>query len=202
MRFTSILFQLIAASNAVAAQRQTVQEAAVDARHMLLQESEGTLLSVYQSGVAPSPHLVGVPIGIMEYFADCSTDGSPTMLMLDIAPATRNYKAGSNLTLSLRDHAYDNPLQHGRMYMVGSLSEITDKKEARRVEKCFLSRHPDAEIVAPGRDVHSSTFYTMNVDSLYYFGGFGNVSYIGFIPMELYKSAKIENTRTPITFQA
>lgn len=202
MRFTSILFHSIITYNLVAAQRQTVEEAAVDARHMLMQESEGTLLSVYQSGVAPDPRLVGVPIGIMEYFADCSKDGSPTMLMLDIAPATRNYKAGSNLTLSLRDHYYDNPLQHGRMYMVGSLSEVTDAKEAKRVERCFLARHPDAEIVAPGRDVHSSNFYTMNVDSLYYFGGFGNVSYIGFIPMDLYKSAKIEKSRTAITFQA
>lgn len=173
----------------VASQRQTLREAAIDARKMMLHESEGTLLSVYQDGVAPHEDLVGTPIGIMEYFADCSDDGSPTMLMLDIAPAMRNYRAGSDLTLSLRDHSYSNPLQHGRMYLVGNLTEVSEGSAAKRTEKCFLSRHPDSEIVAPGRDVHSSNWYTLNVNSIYYFGGFGNVSYIGFIPVDEYKAA-------------
>lgn len=200
--FSTAVFLSTLGLYTVQGQRQTQQEAAIDARHMLAQESEGTLLSVYQEGVAPTPELVGTPIGIMEYFADCSTDGSPTMLMLDIAPATRNYRAGSSLTLSLRDHAYDNPLQHGRMYLVGNVTEIVDEKEADRVEQCFLKRHPDAEIVAPGRDVHSSKWFTMNVASLYYFGGFGNVSYIGFIPVDMYKAAKVPIERVPMVFQA
>lgn len=185
----------------VTASRQTVEEAALDARRIIATESEGTLMSVYQEGVAPTPQLIGSPIGIMEYFADCSTDGSPTMLMLDIAPATRNYRAGSPLTLSLRDHTYDNPLQHGRMYMVGNVSKISDKREEAAIEACFLARHPDAEVVAPGRDVHASNFYTLDIESLYYFGGFGNVSYIGLIPLDIYKNAT-PNSRTPLRFQA
>ncbi|CCG81884.1 Putative uncharacterized protein [Taphrina deformans PYCC 5710] len=184
------------------AQRQTLYEAALDARRMIHNESEGTLLSVYQAGVAPTMELIGTPIGIMEYFADCSSNGSPTMLLLDIAPATRNYQAGSSLTLSLRDHSYTNPLQHGRMYMVGGLKKIIDKAETARVERCFLAKHPDAEIVAPGRDVHASNFYTMQIEAIYYFGGFGNVSYIGFIPPDVYRSIDLTPMDSLLHFQA
>lgn len=186
MFFSPLLFL---AGAIVAAQRQTQAEAALDARKMISQESEGTLLSVYQAEVAPHEDLIGSPIGIMEYFADCSDDGSPTMLMLEIAPAMRNYRAGSYLTLSLRDHSYPNPLQHGRMYLVGDLDRVPEGRASKKIEKCFLSRHPDSEIVAPGRDVHFSNWYTMNIKSIYYFGGFGNVSYIGFIPVDEYKQA-------------
>lgn len=202
MKISSTIGCLFAALSIqhVAAQRQTLAEAAVDARHMIMQETEGTLLSTYQESVAPTPELVGSPIGIMEYFADCSTDGSPTMLMLDIAPAMRNYRAGSKLTLSLRDHGYDNPLQHGRMYMIGNVTQVAEEDE-ERVEACFLAKHPDSEIVAPGRDVHSSQFYTLDIESIYYFGGFGNVSFIGFIPTDVYHAAKVPALK-PLRFQA
>ena len=47
------------------AQRQTLEEAAVDARRILSNEDEGVLLSVYQDKVAPFESIVGAPIGIM-----------------------------------------------------------------------------------------------------------------------------------------
>lgn len=201
MDITKFLLLMLIDAVVTSAQRQTLHEAALDARRLIHNESEGTLLSVYQANVAPIPQLIGTPIGIMEYFADCSADGSPSLLMLDIAPATKNYNAGSPLTLSLRDHSFSNPLQHGRMYMVGSLNQIIDGVEEARVEQCFLKRHPDAEIVAPGRDVHVSNFYTMNIESIYYFGGFGNVSYIGFIPPEIYKSIQLTSVEPSLQFQ-
>ncbi|BFZ53091.1 hypothetical protein PYCC9005_000114 [Savitreella phatthalungensis] len=175
--------------SACAAQRQTMEEAAVDARRILANESEGVLLSVYQEAVAPDEELVGAPIGIMEYFADCSDDGSPTLLVLDIAPNTRNYKAGSKLTLTLRDHSQPNPLQHGRMYIVGSLERVEGRKEQERHAACFLGKHPDSSLVAPGKDIHFSAWYTLKPERVYYFGGFGNVKWIGFLPTDLYASA-------------
>ena len=47
--------------------------------------------------------LSGVPIGLMDYVADCEGDeGNPTLLAIKIATSFRNVEAGSNLTLSLR----------------------------------------------------------------------------------------------------
>ena len=62
----------------------TVQEAAVQARKLLLQETIGTLSSIYPDN-HPDKDLRGVPVGLMEYFADCSSDGSPAMLGMHIA---------------------------------------------------------------------------------------------------------------------
>ncbi len=59
-----VLFALALVSEA---QRQTLQEAAVDARRLVATENEGTLLSVFQESVAPKRELVGSPIGVMEY---------------------------------------------------------------------------------------------------------------------------------------
>ncbi|ORY87789.1 pyridoxamine 5'-phosphate oxidase-domain-containing protein [Protomyces lactucae-debilis] len=188
MFFFSLLLALLALACDATAARQTMEEAAIDARKMIAHETVGSLMSVFQPGVPPDEALVGAPIGIMEYFADCSDDGTPTLLMLDIAPNTRNWKAGSNLTLTLRDHAWSNPLQHGRMYIIGEPVAV-DRHEAKRIERCFLRQHPDSALVAPGRDVHSSAWYQFEPRSIYYFGGFGSVSWIGFIPLDLYKSA-------------
>ena len=77
--------------------------------------------------------------------------------------------------------------------MVGDLIEVEGRQMLDAVESCFLGRHPDSAIVAPGRDVHASSWYTLNATSIYYFGGFGNVSYIGFIPVEMYRSIRLKH---------
>ena len=112
----------------------------------------------------------------------------------------------------MRDHSVDKPLQHGRMYIVGSLRAVEGEAEQERHAKCFLAKHPDAAIVAPGKDIHSSAWYTLEPESVYYFGmfssptmfhqrppfadrrsfpsgGFGSVKYIGFLPIDLYAAS-------------
>jgi Pyridoxamine 5'-phosphate oxidase len=67
---------------------------------------------------------------------------------------------------------------------------------------CYLSRHPDAYEWTPDNPSapHKVSWYKYHVESVYYFGGlsliareklttgFGNVSYIGFLPIGLYRS--------------
>lgn len=61
----------------------TVKEAAVQARQLLRSESIATLSTVFPKG---EPHgLDGLPIGLMDYYADCSEDGNPTLLAIGIA---------------------------------------------------------------------------------------------------------------------
>ncbi len=68
----------------------------------------------------------------------------------------RNARAGSKLTLTLRDHHVDAPLQHGRMYLVGNVTLVEEKAEAKRVGDCYLEKHADSRVVSPGADVHTS----------------------------------------------
>lgn len=65
------------------ADRPTIEQAAVQARWLLRRESVGTLSTVFQKG-APDD-LEGLPIGLMDYYADCSKDGTPALLGLSIA---------------------------------------------------------------------------------------------------------------------
>lgn len=46
--------------------------------------------------------LAGVPIGLMDYVADCEDEGNPTILAIKIATSFKNVEAGSNMTLSMR----------------------------------------------------------------------------------------------------
>lgn len=46
--------------------------------------------------------LGGVPIGLVDYVADCEEEGNPTLLAIKIATAFKNVEAGSNITFSMR----------------------------------------------------------------------------------------------------
>lgn len=60
----------------------TVEQAAIQARKLLLSETVATLSTTYPSGERHG--LEGQPIGLMDYYADCSEDGNPTLLGMKI----------------------------------------------------------------------------------------------------------------------
>jgi hypothetical protein len=78
--------------------------------------------------------------------------------------------------------------------------------------QCYLSRHPDAHEWTPDnpRPPHAASWYKFYVDSVYYLGGcsfpvklmigFGNVSYIGFLPIDLYRSVDLKNALVEQSF--
>ncbi|KAH7304966.1 pyridoxamine 5'-phosphate oxidase-domain-containing protein [Stachybotrys elegans] len=43
-----------------------------------------------------------LPVGLMDYVADCEDDGNPTILEIKIGTTFRNARAGSNITASMR----------------------------------------------------------------------------------------------------
>ena len=67
--------------------------------------------------------------------------------------------------------------------------------QGQKALDCFLSRHPDAHEWTPDNPdaPHSASWYQFKVESVYYFGGFGNVSYIGFLPIDLYRSVDLSS---------
>ncbi|KAF9776198.1 hypothetical protein IL306_005646 [Fusarium sp. DS 682] len=85
----------------------TVHESVVMARRILALTKLATLSTVFPSGHSnigletDSDGLEGVPIGMMDYVADCEDEGNPTILEIKIATTFRNVRAGSNLTLSM-----------------------------------------------------------------------------------------------------
>lgn len=89
---------------------------AVMGRRILAMSKLATLSTVFPEDQPPSPSHEGevarlqggaeglgrVPIGLMDYVADCEHDGNPTVLVIGIATTFRNVRAGSNITASMR----------------------------------------------------------------------------------------------------
>ncbi|PSN68936.1 hypothetical protein BS50DRAFT_572115 [Corynespora cassiicola Philippines] len=187
----------------------TVHDSAVQARRILNLEKYGTLSTIFpttHSAENRPSDVGGTPIGLMDYFGDCEPDtGNPTLLAITIATSFKNVDAGSNITLSLRWHPPTSrpysPAAIPRFSLIGHLEDLTeDEVKSQSVTTCFVKYHPDAATWLPGNRIHESKWVRLVVDEVYWIGGFGNVAYIGWIPVEEWKSVtkeEIEKCRLP-----
>lgn len=232
-------------SNDAAASRiPSSYESAVMGRRILALSKLGELSTVFPdadsrgdgaghvSEHSPSG-LGGVPIGLMDYVADCEDEGNPTVLAIKIATAFRNVEAGSNLTLSMRwippyppakrisflsrlaahipfltgatdespynsPHLMDrtpDPVPYSaanlpRFSLLGYLEPIStdDPVTSVRLAACFTAKHHDAKWWLPGNPIHKSEWARLVVTHVYWIGGFGDRAYIGWIPVDEWKS--------------
>lgn len=143
-----------------------------------------------------------VPVGFVEYYADCSNDGQPIMLMIQISSSNKNLVAGSNSSLTIRvgDHQpKDHVNTHYRGQVTNSVAgsprinlkgHFVDYGASITDKECFARRHPEAVSWYPGNPIHDSRWVKFVVDSVYFVGGFGDRAYIGNIDKELYLAAK------------
>ncbi|KAM3434212.1 hypothetical protein MY4824_005551 [Beauveria thailandica] len=84
-------------------------ESAVMGRRILGLTKLATFSTVYPSeskstrrSTVADHGVEGLPIGLVDYVADCEDVGNPTVLELKIGTTFRNVQAGSNLTVSMR----------------------------------------------------------------------------------------------------
>lgn len=191
----------------------TVHESAVQARRILSLSNIATISTVFPStpkapysDVENRPEgVAGTPIGLTEYYASCGPHlHDPTILAVSIATLTRNARAGSNVTLSLRYHP---PVIHApskdpytyspanlpRFSLIGHIEPLSMREVGEHgIKSCFLKSHPDAKLWTPGNDIHESWWARLVVEEVYWFGGFGDRAYIGWIPVEVYRAVTAE----------
>lgn len=193
----------------------TSYESAVMARRILNLTPLGTLSTIFPSSHSlesrPSG-LQGMPIGLMDYIADCETTGDPTILAINIATSFKNVAAGSNISLSLQwtpphppskrisfwESTTSDPVPYSaanlpRFSLLGYLEKI-QKHEVENLQlgKCFTKLHPDAKYWLPGNSIHESEWVRLVVQDVYWIGGFGDRAYIGWIPAEEWKNVTKE----------
>ncbi|CZT50881.1 uncharacterized protein RSE6_11949 [Rhynchosporium secalis] len=159
--------------------------------------------------------LGGVPIGLMDYIADCEpSTGNPTILEISIATSFKNVRAGSNISLALTwvpphtsSSTYYSAANLPRFSLLGYLEPIpTSSSSSPSVSKkddlakCFVDAHPDARYWLPGNRIHHSEWVRLVVTQVYWIGGFGDRAYIGWIPVEEWKNVtmeEVEGVRLP-----
>lgn len=204
---TPYLFENPTDDAAFSAQRiPTVHESAVLARRILSLERIGTLTTVIQD--TPSRHrpagVAGSPVGLMDYHADCESEGNPTLLALPISTTFRNVAAGSNISLALRWHPNKSVYSAAampRFSLFGHIEEISNADALKAgIPLCFVRSHPDAAAWLPGNPIHSSHWARLVVDEIYWVGGFGDRAYIGWISGDEWRSVtqqEIDEARLP-----
>ncbi|KAK4684321.1 hypothetical protein P7C73_g5869, partial [Tremellales sp. Uapishka_1] len=164
--------------------RETIEEAAENIRTLVHDITTGTIASVFphESEHADAP---------------CDSPTSLTFLLLPISLSTHNILSSpshyATYTVQMSSDV-KSPMSRGRVAFIGNmtlLSHPTPDEDAR-LSKCYTSYHPDAKSWLPSTPdaPHFSVWARFDIEDIYYVGGFGDVHYIGHVPVELYAGKK------------
>jgi heme iron utilization protein len=95
-------------------------------------------------------------------------DGSPLLLISRLAVHTKNILADNRVSLMLDERKEGDPLEGGRVMLMGTAS-VTNDADARRR---YLERHPAAEMFAGFGDF---AFYRIAIKGAHLVAGFGRI---------------------------
>ncbi|WWC96528.1 hypothetical protein V866_003396 [Kwoniella sp. B9012] len=194
LALTSVL-SLTVPSTGQLARRETLVEAAHNARVLVKDVKTGTLASVFPDAT----DLAGRPFAMMEYHAPCYSNGSLTLILMPISRSAQNIfqNPGHHVayTVSMPTEGVRSPMSRGRVALMGNVTTLRDisSSQSEELAKCYTAYHPDSKYWLPGdnNSPHTSYWARLDIDRIYYVGGFGDIHYIGPIPVDLY--AKSEN---------
>ena len=171
----------------------TEKDAASYARYLMRHGMHG----VFSTQMADVPQM---SIAMMDDFSESSKlDGNPVFMLADISETTKNldqYPFGSftiaanNCTVNDFDGMPYDPLACLRFTMTGRF--IPNENAVNITDPEFLSfssRHPAASDWVK-YSPHQFRMWTMNIFSIYYVGGYGNLHYIGEIDTDMYAQAE------------
>lgn len=140
-----------------------------DAARFLARQSLTAVLSTAER--APKPPRQGWPSAALVTIA-CDTDGSPILLLSDIAHHTQNVKSDARASLLIEStQGYRNPQEGPRVSLMGRIKVTRSSALAER----FLARHPRARLYAGFADFN---FYRMTIDRAHFVGGFARAHWI------------------------
>jgi hypothetical protein len=99
--------------------RETLSEAASNAKHLIHTISTGTMASVFPS----EGDNAGRPFAMMEYHAPCHPDPSLTFVLMPISLSTRNILKNDNhyatYTVQMPSEGVRSPMSRGRVAFIG-----------------------------------------------------------------------------------
>ena len=100
----------------------------------------------------------------------------PFVFISELAVHTQNIEKNPNISLMVFEPDKNGNVFNGaRAIFDGKFKKTTDKNEIAELKKIYLKKHPDAEIFIEFEDF---SFYVLEIDSIYYIGGFGDIGHI------------------------
>jgi len=97
-----------------------------------------------------------------------AADGSPLLLISKLAVHTKNILADPRVSLMIDQRKEGDPLQGGRIMLMGTAAATDDQDVRRR----YLDRQPEAEMFAGFADF---AFYRISLKSAHLVAGFGRI---------------------------
>lgn len=105
-----------------------------------------------------------------------AADGSPILLLSDLAEHSRNLERDARAALLFDGTAgLDDPLTGPRVSILGQVRPVTDRAEVAGLKAIFQSRHPGAAAYADFTDFR---VYRMAVESAHFVAGFGQIHWL------------------------
>ncbi|GAA5938646.1 hypothetical protein JCM1841_004372 [Sporobolomyces salmonicolor] len=193
---SALAISLAALSGHVHAARETLDEAAVHTRELIAYRAYNTGILMSTSPADAQSPIAGLPFGLQEYYAPYpGSNGDVLLLAMPISTIYRNAMPPHkpNLTLTINDmYGFgDGNLAAGRMRVAlfGTLERVEGDDEIEQCKQAYLTAHPDARGWIPPHGPHDAFYARMRVHQVYAFNGFGDVAYIGWIPLDLYRES-------------
>jgi putative heme iron utilization protein len=129
------------------------------AKKLLREARSGALATLMAPAGDPYCSLVNVA---------SAADGAPLLLISRLAVHTKNILADPRVSLMVDERKEGDPLQGGRVMLMGTAA-VTDDPQARRR---YLDRQPEAEMFAGFGDF---SFYVVTVKAAHLVAGFGRI---------------------------
>lgn len=175
--------------------RQSREEAVLEARQFVYDQSFGTLNTINKAG-----NFEGFPAGQIEYFVDNAEDDASLLLIaVDMSSAFRNISKGSPASLSIRTGDQpegQTPLRAAAAKRIILYGEFDFVEPSPFAKAAFFKIHPDALEWAPGLPgFHKTQWIKFTITGIYYIGGFGDRHYIGQLPVAKYVDAPVSERR-------
>ncbi|GAA5879574.1 hypothetical protein JCM1840_003321 [Sporobolomyces johnsonii] len=193
---SAIAISLAALSTHAQAARETLNEAAVHTRELIAYRAYNTGILMSTSPAHAQSPVAGLPFGLQEYYAPYpGSNGDILLLAMPISTIYRNAMPPNkpNLTLTINDmYGFgDGNLAAGRMRVAlfGTLERVQGDDEIEQCKQAYLEAHPDARGWIPPNGPHDAFYARMRINQVYAFDGFGDVAYIGWIPLDLYRAS-------------
>jgi putative heme iron utilization protein len=129
------------------------------AKKLLREARSGALATLMAPAGDPYCSLVNVAT---------AADGAPLLLISRLAVHTKNILADPRVSLMVDERKEGDPLQGGRVMLMGTAAATDDPRARRR----YLDRQPEAEMFAGFADF---SFYAMTIKAAHLVAGFGRI---------------------------
>jgi heme iron utilization protein len=148
---------------------EALQESPAAPAYDALAEAKSLLRRIRAAALATLAPLSGEPFATLVNVAT-EPNGSPILLMSQLAAHTRHLADDPRLSLLLAQSGAGDPLAHPRLTLTGKAEKVTEPERRAALKARFLARHPKSALYA---DFGDFAFFHVEIAQAHLNGGFG-----------------------------